>query len=449
MRRLHRSGEIGVNLRAVVILPQQADARRKPVEILRGIVRRVQPVAIIPCRKPVGAAQHQRQLFDNEKPAFAEHVQPRCLLPAIAELRPVRPARIHEQVLIGHALPVRHAPEQIGIAAQHRSRPIEAAEQSLGRDVLGDDDGNRMMNIRMRDIDAAVETQIVVETPMRLQRQAAHRLVAGPAIGDHIRARCLRRGQRVGQAQRPRHLLANIGAIGNQADFLIGAEAVSGVEGAAHLLLPAPVAKTIGGHAFDGAIDIPIVIGACHRRAPAHGPERAAFQPQHVRRLRRAACRRDQVDRAAKLRPPKTQRIAALVDFDIARPQRVDLLEIREPVGIGERHTILRQQHAALMIRLADAGAANGKPRFLAIAFFRDHARHIAQQIGHPDNQPVFIALRRHHGHRPRRAGQAIAGRRHHRRIVRIARRGDDHGFDLKTVFLVLRTRLRSSRQRT
>src|SRR5215207_2865729 len=91
--------------------------------------------------------------------------------------------------------------------------------------------------------------------------------------------------------------------------------------------------------------------------------------------------RRDEVDGAAEIRRTVRQAVAALVDFDRAQRQRIDLVEIAAAVGQVERDAVLQDLQAAQMKAAGDRRAADRDAQLLPIALLDQNAGRVFQHV--------------------------------------------------------------------
>ncbi|MNQ81319.1 hypothetical protein D3C85_963360 [compost metagenome] len=278
--------------------------------------------------------------------------------------------------------------------------------------------------------DSAFEQGGFIEAPARLQRQALDRQVAGLIPGQGRGRGHARRLQRLIQGQGAGDVLLDVRRLGDQAHLAVLAERTPGVDGQAALRLFAVVAPAVALHPGNGGVDVPIAVRARDGGVAAPGFEAAAFQLKQVLLQRRAARRRDQIDRPAQLRPAEAQGVRPLPHLDVAGAQRVHALEVGKAVGVGEGHAVLGEQDAALVEALGDARAANGEAAFLAIAFLGQDAGDVPQGVGKALGEAVGIALGRDHGDGAGGAAEAVARLGHDGGVFGVAAAGDDDAVD-------------------
>jgi hypothetical protein len=139
---------------------------------------------------------------------------------------------------------------------------------------------------------------------------------------------------------------------------------------------------------------------------------------------------RDHVDRPAQQGPAEPQGVAAAIDLDIAGVQRVGDLAVAEAVGLVQRHAVLGQQQAAIVVGVADARAADRDAHVPAPLALGVDAGGVAQHVVQGQGLAVDIGLLRDHRDAAGGLRQAPAGGGHDGRVLGIDAGGDDHGID-------------------
>ena len=437
VRRLHRTGDIGVDLSAVFSLPQHADAWGEPV--IGALGRQVEcggdagegealVVAFGPA--PCSAAD-QGQPVGDEQPTLGEDVQGAGVLVAAGGVRALEAGAVDPLVGVQIALPRPHAVEGVRPAAERLAPPVDAAEQADVAALLIDHLEDGVVQVLPAGVEAALENGGRIQPPAGLEHatQGLHvPAIVQAAIG---RGGLARIGQGLAERQAAGDLLVDLAGAGDQPNLAVFAKAAAEVQrrmlfGACALVAPAV-------HALhrQGAEAVPVAADARRLDVAAHHAVGAAVEPEGKIVRGGAAGRGEQIDRAAQQGPAEAQGVAAFVDLSVAGDQRIDQLKVAKAVRLVERHAVLGQQHAAIVDGVADPRPPDRQPYVAAPLLLGVDAGRVAQEIGEVGRVSVLIGLGRDNGHRARRARQARARLGHHGRILGVASRGDDDAVEL------------------
>ena len=440
VRGFDRAGQVGEHLVPDVVLPEQADAGRDPVIALvglqvegRGDAGNGEAGVVTLDLTPVGAG-HQRDLVGDEQPALAEHVERLGVLQRARGRRAAATAVVDVEVGVHIAGAVPGAEEGVGALAADLAVPVEAAEGAVVAALLVDDLEDRVIQVLPHRIDRAFEDQAVVETPGGAQRTAHAALVAAVVIGQVAGGRLARIGVELRQGQRARDLLVDVRAVDDQAKLAVLAERTPDVQRAELDVLLALRAPALAGLVGAGHKDVPVTDLASQGDMFAGQTIGAAVDADLVLEAGVLARGRHHVDRAAQEGAAEAQGVAAAIDLGVASVQRVGDLGVAIAVGLVQRHAVLGDQEAPVVVGVADARAADRDADVAAPLALGVDAGGVAQHVVQRQGLAVDVAFLRDHRDRAGGFRQALAGVGDDRRVFGVRAGGDDDRRDLRGV---------------